>query len=166
MGAPNSPGPGFNFGTQSDWISSINGVTRETHKANTILNFGADFEFTVGGKTKKVYVGDASIKWDGVQVLLHAGAVSDNFIGIKHSGYASVNIDTFKAKKLEFSHGSSYKRFYSVQDEVNYAKYNKRTVGPVTVDSDACYTILGGAGDASQLILDSGTSKAKYFTST
>jgi hypothetical protein len=72
-----------------------------------------------------------------------------------------VNIDTFKAKKLEFSHGSSYKRFYSVQDEVNYAKYNKRTVGPVTVDSDACYTILGGAGDASQLILDSGKALLK-----
>ena len=72
MGAANSP-EGINFGTQSDWFAEIVGVTRETHKSNTIYNFGGDYNFKVDGQTYRIYVGDMSVNWQGVQVKVNVG---------------------------------------------------------------------------------------------
>lgn len=112
--------------------------------------------FTAIHGTKDEYVvGPAKFKYDGINAKFHGGLVSDTFVGGKHTAYLAAMIDTWAAKKFEFSYGTSYKRHYSKEDHVNYATKGKRTKGPVLLDSDTKYHIIGGAGDASNLVLDS-----------
>ncbi len=164
MGAPNQ-GEGFSLWTTANYLK---------HIAIDAINFVGGSETTttqgnrtwvVGGNWQEHIAGVVNTKWDGVGFRIHGGLYSDTFIGGKHTAYIAGVLDTYVAKKFEFSKGSSFKRFSSKEDHVNYATYKKRTTGAVTVDSDACYTILGGASDASQVILDSGKALIKSGSS-
>jgi type VI secretion system secreted protein VgrG len=155
IGAPNQ-GEGGYFSTALDWVWNIGRNAKEHIEGWRDTTVDQNYKLFVGGDTINHFKGAVQFKYDGVNAKIHGGLVSDTFIGAKHSAYLAIYVDTFAAKKFEFSKGTSYKRFSSKEDHVNYSTFKKRNTGAVTVDSDTSYTILGGAGDISQLIADSG----------
>jgi type VI secretion system secreted protein VgrG len=83
-----------------------------------------------------------------------------------HESYVGTKTALSLAADISSVNGIVVKRYYAYENSVNYRGRHKRTVGPVTVDSDTTYTIIGGFEDVAQIILDTAEAIIKYDESS
>jgi hypothetical protein len=74
-------------------------------------------------------------------VDVFGGLKSENIFGIQASTGAS----------------ASFKKWYGAEFHRNHASFRQRCTGNARIDSDGQLLLVGGAGDISKLILDSGS---------
>ncbi|MCP3874464.1 MAG: hypothetical protein GY699_15080, partial [Desulfobacteraceae bacterium] len=105
-----------------------------------------------------------SLKWgtnsDGEWLVLNDGKFTVQ--GNTHESFVGTKTALSLAADIQSVNGISLKRYYAYENAVNYRGRNKRTVGPVKVDSDTKYHILGGADDVAQIILDNSAAEMFY----
>lgn len=105
-----------------------------------------------------------SLKWgtnsDGEWLVLNDGKFTVQ--GNTHESFVGTKTALSAALDVQSVNGVVIKRYYAYENAVNYQGRNKRTKGPVKVDSDTSYNILGGADDVAQIILDNAGSIMFY----
>ncbi|WP_319525604.1 type VI secretion system tip protein TssI/VgrG [uncultured Desulfosarcina sp.] len=85
-------GKSIQMTTNSNWLSSTSGMIKHDVKGDL-------FEIT-GGNKSDIVKGKINVAWDGAEVKLHGGAVSDTFVGAKHETLVGVKASVNASKEV------------------------------------------------------------------
>ena len=125
-------GRSVNWNTASDWLTSIGGDTDIKHGGDVKFDMGKDWHLNVGSNVNHWYGGDVKFNYDGTEVKIHGGLVSDTFIGGKHSALIGGQFTTNLAILVERSKSKTLKKVDSL----------------VKIDSQTETQVIGGGGEA------------------
>ena len=78
--------------TNSNWLSNTSGSVKHDVKGDL-------FEITAGNKSDLVK-GKVNVAWDGAEVKVHGGAVSDTFVGAKHETLVGAKVSLNASKEV------------------------------------------------------------------
>ncbi len=123
-------GKSIDMSTLSNWLSDIAGNFNKEIKGNEV-------GLTYGNKEDWIK-GTLNAKWDGAEVKLHGGAVSDTFIGAKHETLVGTKVSLNASKEIN----------------KNALSRDRMSTGHIFYGSDAYIELAGGAGKEGTLKLD------------
>jgi len=121
---------------KSIYWGTLSDMTREV---------GMNANFICHGSKDEWVAGPVKFKYDGINVKIHGGAVSDIFGGLKESTVL----------------GGSWSLNYAYEYSNNFAKRIRKSTKPLTYDSEMQVHLIAGAGDDTQLNLKLGNAVLK-----
>jgi type VI secretion system secreted protein VgrG len=124
-------GKSIQMKTNSNWISNTVGNAKHDIKGDL-------FEVTYGNKNDLVK-GKVNVAWDGAEVKVHGGAVSDTFVGAKHETLVGAKVTLNASKEVN----------------KNALSRDRMAKGHIFYGSDDYIELAGGKGKEGRLKLDS-----------
>ena len=162
LGAPNQ-GEGGYFTTAKDWMWNVGRNAKERIDGWRDTTVEQNYKLFVGGDTVNHFKGAVQFKYDGINIKLHGGLLSDKFLGIKQSTMIGATIDYYVAQKTTRALSWEFKRSAGKVITRGTAKQDTLVQDKVTIDSDSKTEVIGGGGSGNycKLTLDGTIAKLK-----